>query len=168
MADRAPESLREEIAGAQDAVRTSLADVRSVAHRLRPGVLSDLGLRSALMSLATEFAASSGVPVDRDVDNELPALPDEVELVVFRVAQEALTNVARHARAGRARLACTSTPGAVTLRVCDDGRGGERREGAGIRGMRERARLVRAELSITSGRRGGTEVRLVVPVPDRG
>ncbi|MEV0842544.1 histidine kinase [Actinocatenispora sera] len=166
VADRAPDALRPDIAGAQDAVRASLDDVREVAHRLRPGVLSDLGLRSALTALATEFAHSSGLAVERTVDADLPALPDEVELVVFRVAQEALTNVARHARASRAELTCTAVPGSVTLRVADDGRGGEHVAGAGIRGMRERARLIGATLSIEAGPAGGTEVRLVVPVEE--
>ena len=165
--DRAPEDLREEVRAAQEVVRGSLDEVRQVAHRLRPGVLEDLGLQSALSSLSAEFSQSSGVEVTRVIDAELPALSDEVELVLYRVAQECLTNVARHARADRVLLALTSTPTELTLRITDNGQGDVIEEGAGIRGMRERAMLIGARLTISTVSTGGTEVRLIVPDPAR-
>lgn len=163
VADRAPEELREDVRAAQEAVRTSLDEVRQVAHRLRPGVLEDLGLKSALNALSTEFSRSSGVAVIRLVDAHLPELSDEVELVLYRVAQEGLTNVARHARATSVELALTAETEGLTLLITDDGRGGVAQEGAGIRGMRERALLIGARLTISATPAGGTEVRLVVP-----
>jgi two-component system sensor histidine kinase UhpB len=162
--DRAPEELRDEALVAQGAVRASIEDVRQVAHRLRPGVLADLGLQSALSSLCSEFERSSGVEVTRRVDSVLPELSGDVELVLYRVAQESFTNVARHARAERVELALTATSTALTLLIRDDGRGGPFEEGTGIRGMRERAKLVGAELQLGSNEQGGTEVRLVVPL----
>lgn len=168
VADRAPESLREETELAQQAVRKSLDDVRSVARRLRPGVLADLGLRSALKELVEEFSRSSGVDVIRSMPKDLPPLDREVELVVYRVAQEALVNVARHAHATSVRIAVSVDDRRLTLLVSDNGHGGSYPEGVGIRGMRERAALVSAEFSVGPNPGGGTDVRLEIPDAVRG
>ena len=127
--------------------------MRQVARRLRPGVLDDLGLVSALDALAADVTEASGVPVTVEVDADLPGLGADAELVVYRIAQESLTNVARHAGAHVAELALRREGAAVVLRVTDDGGGigsgiGAGVEGAGIRGMRERALLVGAELRV--------------------
>ncbi|MFF2849072.1 HAMP domain-containing sensor histidine kinase [Streptomyces sp. NPDC058001] len=163
-ADRAPDALRDELRQAQEITRESLDEVRRLAHRLRPGVLEDLGLVSALTSLTSDFATHTGLEVRRRFDPDLPPLDHERELVLYRVAQESLTNTARHADAERVELALCHTPDTVELRISDDGRGvGVIREGAGIRGMRERALLISATLDIESGPRGGTRVTLSVP-----
>ncbi|WP_199565692.1 HAMP domain-containing sensor histidine kinase [Spongiactinospora rosea] len=160
----APEELRQELLAVQETVRGSLDEVRQVARRLRPGVLEDLGLHSALSALAGDFAEASGVQVTRDIDPEPPGMSGEVELVLYRIAQEGLTNVARHADATRVWLSLRSArDGGLTLRVTDDGRGGARQDGAGVRGMRERALLIGARLTLDSPPGGGTDVRLVVP-----
>ncbi|GAA1008674.1 sensor histidine kinase [Acrocarpospora pleiomorpha] len=161
--DRAPDDLRPELHAAQETVRASLDEVRQVARRLRPGVLEDLGLHSAMSSLSSDFSQVSGISVTREVDADLPALGADAELVLYRIAQESLTNVARHAHATRVELSLTADPGAVTLRIRDNGRGCVRQDGAGIRGMRERALLIHARLTIDSPPGGGTEVRLVIP-----
>lgn len=160
--DRAPAELREDLLSVQETVRFSLDEVRQVARALRPGVLEDLGLLSALTALATDFSQVSGVPVVRTLPASVPTLGSDLELVLYRIAQESLTNVARHAHATRVELSLTAADG-VVLRVTDDGRHGIRHEGTGIRGMRERALLVGGRLSITEATGGGTEVRLVVP-----
>ncbi|MFC9915708.1 HAMP domain-containing sensor histidine kinase [Streptomyces sp. NPDC059862] len=165
-ADEAAEPLRGELHQAQEITRGSLDEVRRLVRRLRPGVLDDLGLVSALTSLTTEFATHTGLRVLRRFETDLPALDQQTELVLYRVAQEALTNVARHAEAGRVEVSLRHADGAVVLAVADDGRGaGIVREGAGIRGMRERALLIGATLDITSRPKAGTQVRLTVPVP---
>ncbi|MBA0050556.1 HAMP domain-containing protein [Streptomyces sp. AJS327] len=165
IADHAPDAMRADLRQAQETTRASLDEVRRVAHRLRPGVLEDLGLVSALTELAEEFAAHSGLTVRRDFAAPLPPLGGEVELVLYRVAQESLTNTARHADASGAELSLRSEDGRVVLRVRDDGRGlGASGEGAGLRGMRERALLVGGELNVGTRRGGGTEVRLRVPL----
>jgi len=161
--DRAPASLREEVLVAQEAVRTSLDEVGQVAQRLRPGVLADLGLLAALTELCATFSRTSGIALDRDLDPEIDGLSSEVELVLYRVAQEGLTNVARHSGAARASLTLTGGSDGITLSIVDDGHGGAYTEGAGIRGMRERARLIGATLSVGPAQGGGTEVRLFVP-----
>jgi len=162
--DRAPDELREEVLNAQAAVRASLDDVRQVAHRLRPGVLVDLGLDSALLSLCAEFSRSSGVAVRHRIQGGLVALTDDIELVLYRVAQESLTNVARHARATHVDLSLTAEDGKLVLSIRDDGAGGGLAEGAGIRGMRERAMLIGARLTVEQDTGGGTAVELVVPI----
>jgi two-component system sensor histidine kinase UhpB len=167
VADRAPAELQQEVLLVQETARAGLDEVRQVVRRLRPGVLDDLGLVSALTSLVTEHARLTGVEVCRRFSADLPPLGPEAELVIYRVAQEALTNVARHADARRVsvELAPTFAGDAVLLRVVDDGRGlGHSREGAGMRGMRERAMLVAATLTVGPHEDGGTELQLLVPL----
>ncbi|MFC7986771.1 HAMP domain-containing sensor histidine kinase [Streptomyces sp. NPDC057336] len=166
-ADDADQPLREELLQAQEITRESLDEVRRLVRRLRPGVLDDLGLISALSSLTHDFATHTGLRVVRRFDADLPALDQETELVLYRVAQESLTNAARHADAERVQVSLGRADGAVALTITDDGRGTAEavREGAGIRGMRERALLIGATLDVTSATGAGTSVRLTAPVP---
>jgi two-component system sensor histidine kinase UhpB len=140
--------------------------VRRIAHQLRPEALDDLGLPSALRAMARRVAQQSGLEVEERVEEELPPLSEEQELVVYRVGQEALTNVVRHSGARRAELALGVREGRLVLEVADDGRGAapDATGGGGVRGMRERADLVGAALSLGPGRAGGTVVRLEVPL----
>jgi two-component system sensor histidine kinase UhpB len=162
-ADRAPVKLRNELHSAQESIRDSLNEVRVIARRLRPDVLEDLGLQSALAALCNEFSEASNIHVTRTVDPLLPRLSAEAELVCYRVAQEALTNVARHADATDVSMAVANTLGGLDLSIADNGCGGAKEGGAGIQGMRERALLVGARLSLSSPTGCGTTVRLVIP-----
>ncbi|QIP83891.1 HAMP domain-containing sensor histidine kinase [Streptomyces sp. Tu 2975] len=162
--DQAPEPLRTELHQVQETTRDSLDEIRRIARRLRPGVLEELGLASALKALTTEIPAHSGITARRQLEPDLPPLEEEAELVLYRVAQESLTNIVRHAGARNIELTLRRTPTGVELRIRDDGRGLRGApEGAGIRGMRERALLVGAELTFGPAPQGGTEVRLDVP-----
>lgn len=164
-ADEADEPLRGELRQMQEITRGSLDEVRRLVRRLRPGVLEDLGLVSALTSLTGEFATHVALRVVRRFDIGLPALDRQTELVLYRVAQEALTNAARHAEADKVEVSLRHSGETVVLTVVDDGRGTRAApEGAGMRGMRERALLVGATLDVTSQPRAGTEVRLTVPL----
>jgi two-component system, NarL family, sensor histidine kinase UhpB len=154
-----------ELHGIADDIRSSLDDVRRIARELRPEALDDLGLVNALITLCSRVSAQGGVRVERELEGGLPRLEPDVELVVYRVAQEALTNVVRHAGAKHARVSLNAKDRDVVLSVRDDGRGlpGELPEGtAGIAGMRERALLVDGTLAIRSEPGRGTEVTLVV------
>ncbi|WP_344607531.1 sensor histidine kinase [Streptomyces glaucus] len=163
VADRVPADLREEVGQAQEATRAGLEEIRRIARRLRPGVLEELGLASALRSLAAEFT-THGLTVRHHLSGDLPPLEAESELVLYRVAQESLTNTARHAAADRADLYLRPLPGGVELLVRDNGTGpGAAPEGAGIRGMRERALLTGAALRLGPAPGRGTDVRLCVP-----
>jgi len=150
------------------AVRQALEEVRRIARELRPEMLEHLGLVSALTELSRRFTDQSGIPVERRFADRLPPLSDEAELAVYRVAQESLTNVARHADASRVELGLEPGANSVVLRVVDDGRGiAEARAlngNGGLRGMRERALLVSGALAVKPARDGGVEVRLEVPV----
>ena len=161
-----PGELRDELDELRETARLGAEDVRRIAVRLRPEALEHLGLQSALSSLATSFGEHAGVHVERRLERTPPLSPEQ-ELVIYRVAQEALTNVARHAQATTTELSLARANGEITLRVRDDGRGlptSAASSSTGIRGMRERAMLIGAELSIGAPAAGGTEVVLRVPV----
>jgi two-component system, NarL family, sensor histidine kinase UhpB len=169
LADQAPEPLREDLRYAQETTRHSLDEVRRIARRLRPGVLEDLGLASALTALTSQFATHAGIRIHRRLHSGLPPLSSQVELVLYRIAQESLTNAARHSGATTVELSLAPADGGVLLSVTDDGAGLDgSAEGAGIRGMRERALLVGGELTVGAGPEGGTRVLLYVPIAEEG
>jgi two-component system sensor histidine kinase UhpB len=161
---------RDVLVEAQEATRKSVDEVRRIAQELRPELLEHLGLVSALKSLATRFTEQAGLELEWDFARTLPRLTPDAELALFRVAQESLTNVARHAQASRVWLSLQPGRESVVLRVVDDGRGmnGRGANGGGLRGMRERAVLVGAALAIKPARTGGVEVRLEVPAAPEG
>jgi two-component system sensor histidine kinase UhpB len=161
-----PSELRGDVAAIQDAVRNSLENVRRIAIELRPEALDDLGLASALVVLAERFALQLDLEVSDQIAADLPRLTPEVELVVYRVAQEALTNIARHSASRAADLTLGRDGDALVLTVRDHGVGLPRNAvaGTGIRGMRERAALIGATLTVANHRTGsGCEVHLEVP-----
>jgi two-component system sensor histidine kinase UhpB len=163
----APADLQPSIEVLREATRDGVEDVREIARRLRPQALDELGLRTALLSLAAQASDRGGPRVRPQLDT-LPALPPELDLAIFRIAQESLTNVARHADAEHVTLELGSHDGMVMLRVRDDGRGITDAEAAGrsmgLGGMHERALLVGGTLSVRRRQEGGTEIRLDVPV----
>jgi two-component system sensor histidine kinase UhpB len=167
VASRAPDGLQADVASVQDAVRGSLEEVRRIALELRPEALDDLGLENSLAVLAERFSHQLGLDVEFVISPGLPPLSSETELVTYRVAQEALTNVARHSASTRATLTLELGERSLELTVRDYGLGLSRHTvaGAGIRGMRERAALVGATLELGTPPSGpGCEVRLSVPL----
>jgi two-component system sensor histidine kinase UhpB len=151
----------------KEAVRQALEEVRRIARELRPEMLEHLGLVSALIELSRKFADQSGLRIERRFAESLPPLSDDAELAVYRIAQESLTNVARHAGAEHVEMSLQPGPGSVVLRVVDNGRGIDETAAlnghGGLRGMRERAVLVGGALAVKRGQDGGVEVRLEVP-----
>jgi two-component system sensor histidine kinase UhpB len=167
LAAAVPAARREEVAGIQDNVREGVQTVREIASGLRPPALDEFGLRASLVALAAGFGERSGLRVRHHIDPALPALDAETELAVYRVAQEAMTNVARHAQADAVELRLERSDNQVVLTVRDDGRGlppGAQTSSHGIRGMRERAMLIGAGLAITPAPGHGTEVTLSIPL----
>jgi two-component system sensor histidine kinase UhpB len=164
IAESAP-AHRPEIDDAKHSVRRALNEVRRISSELRPEMLEQLGLVSALTELTTTFSRVSGIRVERQFDQSLPELERDAELAVYRIAQESLTNVARHAQATRVQIVLESGLDSVVLRVIDDGRGfaAEPEEHGGLRSMRERALLIGAALAIKQAPSGGVEVRVEVP-----
>jgi two-component system sensor histidine kinase UhpB len=149
------------------AIHGSLDDVRRIARELRPEALDDLGLTDALIALCLRVQRQGSIKVKRELEGNLPPLSTEVELVVYRVAQEALTNALRHAGASEVRVALRAEPHGILLSVEDDGGGlpDARGQGWGLMGMRERAILIHADLHVGPASGGGLRVALAVPVP---
>jgi len=171
VASEVPTDRRELLAEAQEATRRSVDEVRRIAQELRPELLEHLGLASALKALATSFTERAGLEFEKDFARKLPPLEPDVELAVYRVAQESLTNVARHAQATRVWLSLQPGRDSVVLRVVDDGcglNGQAAGGGGGLRGMRERAMLVGAALAIERAETGGVEIRLEAPAAKEG
>jgi two-component system sensor histidine kinase UhpB len=166
LAREATPEQRVAFSDAQAAIKSSLDDVRRTAQELRPDVLDHLGLTSALTSLARTFADRTGIAVARQFPSHLPALDPMVELVLYRVAQECLTNAARHSGATEVLLALEHDSDTIVLRVLDNGSGpgGAFREGGGLRGIRERALIAGGTVVIEPAGGGGLEIRLHVPV----
>jgi two-component system sensor histidine kinase UhpB len=162
---------RDELRDAQEAVRVTLAEVTRIAHELRPSLLDHLGLVSALTELSRTFTHRTGITVDCRLAPHPPTIDSDVELAVYRIVQESLTNIARHADARRVELTLRHTPHRIHLEVVDDGHGlpAQPPAGAGLRGMRERAILLGGHLTIANTPSGGVGVSLDLPVqrPDR-
>jgi two-component system sensor histidine kinase UhpB len=168
VASHVPAGARGELESAREDVRRSMDEVRTIAQQLRPPVLETLGLPSALDALADDVERQAAIHVERDLDDRVTGLPDELEVVVYRIAQESLTNVVRHAGTPRASLRLGRDAEAIVLEVSDAGAGfdpGAAAETAGLTGMRERALLTGGRLTVASRPGGGTRVRLTVPDP---
>lgn len=167
---RDPE-VQHELAELRELVVDTLDGVRRLAVQLGPSVLEDLGLRSALEWLADRVRGDTGLRVDLRVDCEDGRVPAETQIALFRVAQEALTNVVRHARASRAEIRLADGGGAVLLTVSDDGIGFDVAEArarpaasVGLFGMAERVALVGGTIELLSRKGAGTRVEVRVPV----
>jgi signal transduction histidine kinase len=145
---------------------------RDLAVRLRPTALDDLGLHAALAQQIAEWSGRTGVEVDFEAATiEAVRLPSEIETTVYRMVQEALTNVARHANAGRVSVVVAILDSRVSVAVEDDGIGFDPEQaagGLGLIGMRERVALVGGTLDIESVRDRGTTVLARFPLPGRG
>lgn len=146
-------------------VRECLNQVRGIVRRLRPEVLDELGLVSALEHLCGRAAADTGLTIECSCDPGLPRLSADAQLALYRVAQESLTNVARHSGARAASVALERHESGVRLTVADDGVGppADDNEGWGVRGMRERALMIGAALEVRRRVPRGTEVVLELP-----
>ncbi|HEU5422718.1 MAG TPA: ATP-binding protein [Nitrolancea sp.] len=148
----------------------ALEEVRYMAHELRPPSLDDLGLRASLEGLAAQYDERFSLPVQVRGDR-LRRLGPDAELAIYRIVQEALTNVAKHAGASGARVELVCDQATLRVRISDDGRGFDEREvalregaGLGLFGMQERAALVGGTLAISSRSGGGTVVALAIPL----
>ena len=146
----------------------NIEDVRGMAFRLRPGVLDDLGLVDALEWYTADFERRTEIACVFE-HNDVVSLDDGISTAAYRIAQEALTNVARHASANHVEVALKTNDGLLTLAVVDDGQGFDalhlsESEGLGVAGMRERATLVGGSLEVQSQPQKGTRVSFQVPI----
>ena len=162
------ETRREALRSLRELVSSTLRDVRRLAVELRPSALDDFGLVAAVQRLAETFAEQTGIAVDVEARLDDARLPGEVETTLYRIVQEALTNVVKHARAGTVSVLLARKDGAAVAVIEDDGRGfdvdraGD--EGLGLVGMRERIGLLGGRLAIESSAASGTTVVAEVPI----
>jgi len=161
------EGARSSIRELRELVVATLQDVRRLAVELRPSALDDFGLVPALERLAASFAEQSDIFVDFQAALADERLPDEAETALYRIVQESLTNVVKHARAQRVSILLTRTNGSVKAVVEDDGKGFDPKKetgGFGLVGMRERLALLGGRLAIESAPGAGTTIAAEVPV----
>jgi len=161
--------MKESLRSLQSRVVQLSQDVRQIAHQLHPTILEDLGLTAALGELCDEFSAREGIEVLFEQEAVPKALPVALASCLYRVAQEALHNVSKHAQASQVRLQVNGSPEGIHLSVHDTGMGfdleaGASRHGLGIVSMKERVGLVQGEFSIDSQPGCGTEVKVFIPL----
>jgi two-component system, NarL family, sensor histidine kinase DevS len=167
---KTPEESRASAAELREQIVDTLQSVRRLAVELRPSALDDFGLVAALERLAEAFGEQSGIAVDIHTNLDSTRLPGEIETALYRIVQEALTNVAKHAEARRVSIVVTRRENAVTAVIEDDGQGfgagggGGTGEGLGLVGMKERVGLLGGRLAIESTEGAGTTVVAEVPV----
>lgn len=160
--------MREEISSRLD---KAINDIRYVIQRLRPPVLDDLGLIDAVRWQAGEMSEASGLSIQLEIDPEEFSVEEETATHLFRIFQEILTNIVRHARASRVMIRLRRGKKEIILNIKDDGRGmpgegNERGHSMGIRGIRERIKYLEGSLRIRNLKNSGTAIRVRVPAPD--
>jgi signal transduction histidine kinase len=157
----------ESVAALRELVVATLQDVRRLAVELRPKVLDDFGLVPALERLTEGFAEQTGIAVDLEAGAIAERLSTEVETAIYRIVQEALTNVVKHAHARRVSVVLTRSSGRIKAMIEDDGQGFDPQApaggGIGLIGMRERIELLDGTLSVESTPTGGTAIAVEVP-----
>jgi signal transduction histidine kinase len=167
--DRDPAAAREQLASLRDLQREALAEMRALIFELRPGNLEKDGLIHALKTHSSALQARIGLPIVVHGTELADRLPLPVEEVLYRIAQEALHNIVKHAAARHVRLELVEEPSLVRLRVVDDGRGFDpdarlvRARRLGLTSMQERAASLGGTLTVTSAPGAGTTVELRFP-----
>jgi two-component system sensor histidine kinase UhpB len=165
--------VRARVANSKELIRHSLDQIKLLVYDLRPSMLDDLGLLPALRWYIQSHLAGSGIEVVTDFEHAHGRLPGHTETALYRIAQESLANVVKHANATRVSMVLEIQPGYVQLAVHDNGIGFDPDEvmndrtdyyGIGLLSIRERAELLNGTCTITSGPMGGTHVYVVVPV----
>jgi len=164
---KAPVELAHELAETKALANQAMEELLMLARQLRPTALDDLGLKAALAGHVKELGRRGGINASFESSGDFLGLPADVQLVVYRVAQEALSNAAQHSGAQHVRVRLAREGNRVELTVADDGSGftfDQAARGLGISGMRERALLVEGDMQVESRPDSGTRVRLTVPL----
>ena len=166
---RAPDEMQAAARSLRELVVATLQDVRRLAVELRPKALDDFGLVAALERLGNSFAEATGIRVELEASLGHERLPAEVETTLYRIVQEALTNIVKHARARSVSILVVRRGGSVTAVVEDDGTGFDpdrvAADGLGLLGMRERVALIDGRLTVESSAGTGTTLAAEVPLP---
>ncbi len=166
--DHAQDALRKRTDGMKQLIDTTVQSVRRISADLRPVMLDNLGLVPTLEWLTREFSARTGIRVDLDIPDENLGIGGDAATAIFRIVQEALTNVARHSGANEVAVEVMHTDGTVVVRVRDDGKGmaeqdARKARSFGLLGMRERAYVLGGDLKVSRAPQGGTLIEAVIP-----
>jgi signal transduction histidine kinase len=164
-------AVREHLRAMQELLDTTSTSVRRISTELRPSVLDDLGLDAAVEWQTQDFARRTGIRSETHLHTRRAKLPDAVSIALFRILQEALTNVVRHADASRVAISLIEETDRVVLEVTDDGvgiarRADERQPSLGLLGMRERAEALGGSFTVENTSPRGTTVRAEIPLDD--
>lgn len=167
--EREQNALRKRTSDMKQLIDTTVASVRRISADLRPVMLDNLGLVPTLEWLASDFSQRSGVKVELDIPEENLGVSGDAATAIFRIAQEAMTNVSRHAGADRVVIELKRRGGNVVVRIRDNGKGFTRSDtrkarSFGLLGMRERAYVLGGELKISTPQGGGTQIEAVIPI----
>ena len=168
--DVQPREARQILDQALEGTQSGLTEARRALQSLRASPLDDLGLALAIRDMAKSTAARANLRLHLDLQNHIENLMPEVEQCIYRVAQEAMANVARHADAKALRVALRNNSKTLTLTIADDGRGFDPATVSdmryGLKGLRERAEMIGGRLEVDSTLNTGTTIRLMVPTPE--
>jgi two-component system NarL family sensor kinase len=160
-------TLQQHLIKSQNSLMTAINEVRHISHNLRPSALDDIGLEAALNTLLQDFKAHSGVDTQASLTTQSGKLKSEVATTLYRVAQESLTNIEKHAHANQVTVILQQMGNMLQLIIRDDGVGFDvnvklRRSGIGLRNMRERVEFIGGELDIESEPGLGTEITVLL------
>lgn len=163
-----PQKMKQRIGQALSEARLLLERIHGISSSLRPTILDDLGLKDAVQSYLADYERKTGVTVEAGLRFERDSIPAAVSENIFRILQEALTNVSKHAGASAVRVALHASNGRIEIRVRDDGVGFDpgrvEGNGLGLLGMRERAELLGGTFELSTRAGAGTEVRVAIPL----
>jgi PAS domain S-box-containing protein len=166
------EDLKEHILGIKKQINRTYHDMRRLSYRLHPAILSDLGLEPALDTYLTDIAMHSGLKVDFKMVGFEERVDPEIESVLYRISQEALTNTVKHADAGRFRLSIIKSFPQIIFVAEDDGKGFEpgefsgQKQALGLLSMRERAAMLGGNFTLRTSKGNGTRIRIEIPVKE--
>jgi len=174
--DRDPEKVREELLALQNIVMLSLQDVRMIIFDLRPMVLDDLGLAPALKRYFASYKEQYGLEIEFLFFGQERRLESTIEIALFRIIQEAVNNIKKHARVKSAVVKMEMQPDKITVSIRDTGKGfdlnsvqgGKNGNGYGLVGMRERVQLLNGEMKINTAPGKGTCISITIPLQDQG
>lgn len=163
-----PDAAEEDLDKANQVLSDTIKEVRRISHDLRPSLLDDKGLEKALSYLIHQYSERTGIEVSVDYQLDSEALPEDIEITLYRVIQEALTNTERHAQASNVDIVLSARANRVVMDYHDNGVGFDpsqpRREGIGLRNMRERVELVAGVFELESSAVAGTSINVKMPI----
>lgn len=164
--DSDPEKSKRLLKDLKGQVKDTVAEIRQLVYALRPPVLDEFGLVSAIREHMAQYSGPNGMTITIDATEPLPALPAAVEVAAYRITMEAFTNIVKHAGAGVCQIRIKIESASLVLEISDDGKGltANSRAGIGLTSMRERAAELGGECVIENIPAGGTSVRARLPI----